>query len=63
MIQFKENARTDRRTDGRTEGQTDRPYFIGAFQLPPGVQKANKDMKAKKQRQDEKNKNKKKQGK
>ena len=32
----------DRRTDGRTEGQkdgrTDRPYFIGCFWLPPGVQ-------------------------
>ena len=30
MIQFQENARTDRRTE--------RPYFIGPFRLPPGVQ-------------------------
>ena len=29
MIEFQENAQTDRRTDGRT----DRPYFIGPFQL------------------------------
>ena len=35
MIQFKDNARTDR----RTEGQTDRPYLIGPIQLLPGVQK------------------------
>ena len=34
MIQFQENARTDRRTDRRM----DRPYFIGPFRLPPGVQ-------------------------
>ena len=31
MIQFQENAWTDRRTD--------RPYFIGPFLLLPGVQK------------------------
>ena len=24
--------------DGRTDGTTDRPYFIGPFRLPPGVQ-------------------------
>ena len=30
MIQFQENARTD--------GRTERPYFIGPFRLPPGVQ-------------------------
>ena len=34
MIQFKENAPTDGRTD-----RMDRLYFIGSFQLPPGVQK------------------------
>ena len=39
MIQFKENAWTEGRTEGRTEGQMDRPYFIGSFRLPPGVQK------------------------
>ena len=32
MIQFQENARTDRRID--------RPYFIGPYQLPPTVQQA-----------------------
>ena len=31
MIQFKENARTD--------GRTGRPYFIGPFRLPPGLNK------------------------
>ena len=30
MIQFQENAGTDRRKD--------RPYFIGPYQLPPTVQ-------------------------
>ena len=30
-MQFQENARTD--------GRTVRPYFIGPFWLPPGVQK------------------------
>ena len=30
MVQFKENAWTD--------GRTNRPYFIGPFRLPPGVQ-------------------------
>ena len=35
MIQFKENAPTD----GRTDRRMDRLYFIGSFQLPPGVQK------------------------
>ena len=39
MIQFKENTQTERRTEGQTEGQMDRPYFMGPFQLPPGVQK------------------------
>ena len=42
MIKFKENAPTDGRMDGRTDGKmdgrTDRPYFIGAFLLPVGVQ-------------------------
>ena len=36
------DRRKDRRTDGRTEGRTDRPYFIGPFQLPPGIQKEQK---------------------
>ena len=40
MIQFKENTRTDGRTEGRMDGRTDRPYFIGPFRLPPGVQKS-----------------------
>ena len=31
MIEFQENA--------RTKGGTDKPYFIGPFRLPPGVQK------------------------
>ena len=35
--------RPDRRKDGRKHGTTDRrtgrPYFIGPFRLPPGVQK------------------------
>ena len=31
--------RTDRPKDGRTDGSTDRPYVIGPFRLPPGVQK------------------------
>ena len=43
MIQFQENARTDRRTEGRregrkggrTDGRTGRPYFIGPFRLTP----------------------------
>ena len=39
MIQFKENTRTERRTEGQTEGRMDRPYFMGPFQLPLGVQK------------------------
>ena len=42
MIQ--ENTQTDGRTEGQMEGwkkdgRTDRSYFIGPFQLPPGVQK------------------------
>ena len=36
------NVRTDTRTygrmDGRTDRRMDRPYFIGPFQPPPGVQ-------------------------
>ena len=28
--------------DGRKDGRTDRPYFIGPFQLPAGVQKEKK---------------------
>ena len=51
MIQFKENAWADGRMEGQTEGwmegwtggqmegRKDRPYFIGPFQLLPGVQK------------------------
>ena len=35
MIQFQDNAQTDRRKDGRTG----RPYFIGPFPLMPGAQK------------------------
>ena len=35
MSQFWENLRTD----GRTDGRMDWPYFIGPFQLWPGVQK------------------------
>ena len=29
----------DRWKDRKTDGRTDRPYFIGPYQLPPGVQK------------------------
>ena len=29
-----------KRPDRRTDGRTDRPYFIGPFRLPPGVQKS-----------------------
>ena len=35
MSQSQENLQTDERTEGRM----DRPYFIGPFWLPPGVQK------------------------
>ena len=35
MMQFQENAHTDRTTDGTM----DRPYFMGPFRLPQGVQK------------------------
>ena len=43
MVQFQENARTDRRTDGKTEdgqteGRTDRLHFLEPFRLPPGFQ-------------------------
>ena len=38
MIKFKENAHTDGRTEGWKDRRTDRPYFIGPFCLPPGVQ-------------------------
>ena len=31
--------RPDRRKDGRKEERTDRPYFVGPFRLPTGVQK------------------------
>ena len=31
--------RTDRPKDGGTAGSADRPYVIGPFRLPPGVQK------------------------
>ena len=34
MIQFQENAHTE----GQKDERTDRPYFIGPFQLPLGVQ-------------------------
>ena len=34
MIQFHENAKTDRRMEGRM----DRPYFIESFWLPPVFQ-------------------------
>ena len=30
----------DRRNDGGTDCRMDRPYFIGPFRLPSGVQKA-----------------------
>ena len=40
MIQFKENARTGGGMEGQKDGKTDRPYFIGPFQLLPGVQKS-----------------------
>ena len=33
------DGRKDERTDGRTDGRTNRPYFVGPFRLPPGVQK------------------------
>ena len=53
-IQFQENAQTDGRADGRMEGwkdrRTDRPYFIGPFQLTPGVQKKNKNLPGKTER-------------
>ena len=32
------DGRTDGMTDGRMEERTDRPYFIGPFRLPLGVQ-------------------------
>ena len=38
MIQFQENAQTDRMVR-RKDGRVDRPYFIGHFQLMPGDQK------------------------
>ena len=34
-----QRKRTDRLKDRRTDGKTDRPYFIGPFRIPPGVQK------------------------
>ena len=34
MIQFQENAHTE----GQKDERADRPYFIGPFQLPLGVQ-------------------------
>ena len=33
------DRRKDGRKDGSTDGRTGRPYFIGPFRLPPGVQK------------------------
>ena len=38
------DGRMDRRMEGQKEGRTEdgrmeRPYFIGPFRLPPGVQK------------------------
>ena len=43
MVQFQENARTDRTDrkteDGQTEGRTDnRLHFLEPFRLPPGFQ-------------------------
>ena len=38
MIQFQENAWTKGQTEEQNDGRTDRPYFIGPFRLPPGVQ-------------------------
>ena len=38
MMQFQENTRTD--------GRMDRPYFIGPFRLPPGVQKVKQSFRA-----------------
>ena len=38
MIQFQENTWTEGRMEGQKDGRTDRPYFIGSFWLPPGVQ-------------------------
>ena len=29
----------DRQKDGKMDGRMDRPYFIGPFWLPPGIQK------------------------
>ena len=36
---YNSNAQTDRRMDSSIDWRTDRPYFIGPFQLLPGVQK------------------------
>ena len=41
MIQFQENTRTEGQTKGQKDERMDRPYFIGPFWLPPGVQKRN----------------------
>ena len=41
MIQFQENAWTEGRTEGQKDRRVNRPYFIGPFQLLPGVQKEN----------------------
>lgn len=30
---------SDREKDGESNGRTDRPYFIGPFPFPPGIQK------------------------
>ena len=38
MILFQENARMEGQKDRPKDGRTDRPYFIGPFWLPPGVQ-------------------------
>ena len=38
MILFQENARMEGQKDKPKDGWTVRPYFIGPFWLPPGVQ-------------------------
>ena len=34
------DGRMERRMDGRTKGRMNKPYFVGPFQLPLGLQKA-----------------------
>ena len=42
MIQFKENAWTERWKNGSMERWMDGPYFLGPFWLSIGVQSGNK---------------------